>query len=302
MSRAVIFPGQGSQAPGMCSKLYHTYPYIRSLWDEFGGYVGFDVSRCILEGDAAMLQRTSITQPALFLAAISAWTVLKKETTVLDGEYVCAGHSVGEYAALVATNALSIEDAGKLLALRGRLMEECVVGGGLIALVGGNAERVEALIECVNREVDHPCYLALENSSMQHVVGGVAETLEVVKNMACDFDIKRAIILAVSGPFHTPYMREAQEGFVPALDDVEIRQPDGVVVSSVFGGTLDSADAVREALARQTVAPVRWGKAMGTLNGMNVAQAFELGPGSVLKNLMRKEYEHISVLSYEEVM
>lgn len=301
MKNAILFPGQGSQSPGMCNRLYHTYHYIRSLWEEIDDGVGFALSRCILEGDATMLQRTSVTQPALFTASFSVWKVLKEETDVTQ-DVVLSGHSVGEYAALVAAGCIDVLSAARLLALRGKYMESSTVSGGLLALIGGDTSDVNALIAQANAQCNDPCMLALCNAPGQHVVGGPKKTLEVVATLIGEYPIKRAMPLSVSGPFHTPYMQEAQDLFTQELQNIAIAPFSHTIISSVTGGVVSTPEEVKSALARQTVAPVLWAQAMQTFVTLGVTSGIEAGPGSVLTNLVKRSYPDVAMRSYEEVL
>ena len=301
MKTTILFPGQGSQTPGMCSKLYHTYHYIRTLWDEIDESVGFALSRCVLEGDASALQRTSITQPALFMASFSAWEVLRRETDKIK-DVVLAGHSVGEYAALVAAGCFDVATAARLLAARGKFMESSTVSGGLCALIGGSVDDVNDVIERANEQSDEPCMLALCNASAQHVVGGPSKTLETLGRLVADSPIKRAVPLAVSGPFHTPYMQSAQDLFLQELEKVDIAPLSMKVISSVTGKMLVTPEDVKGALAQQTVAPVLWVQVMGALVECGVVEGIEAGPGAVLTNLMKRSYPDVAIRSYEEVL
>ena len=301
MKTAILFPGQGSQSPGMCSKLYHNYDYVRSLWGDIDDVLGFSLSECILSGDEEILKRTSITQPALFMASISAWKVLEKETDISKQDIVVSGHSVGEYAALVSAGSMDAFDAVRLLAIRGKLMESQVVDGGLLALVGGTRKDVDAAVIRANEACAMPCAVALCNSDAQHVVGGPSETLCVLKNLV-EAPIKRAIPLSVSGPFHTSYMQAAQDLFVKELDKVKIEDPKLPFASSVSGKMVLDASGVRNALEMQTTGPVLWAQTMHSIGVLGISAAYEVGPGSVLTNLMKRLHPDVVTRSYEEII
>ncbi|MCY4413790.1 MAG: ACP S-malonyltransferase [Alphaproteobacteria bacterium] len=299
--KAIIFPGQGSQTPGMCSELYHKYPYVRTLWEEANDLLGFSLSNIILEGAAEDLKRTSYTQPGLFLAGVSVWRVLEEETGVTEQDVFLAGHSVGEYAALVAAKSLEFSDAIKVLGVRGQIMEEAEVDGGLVALIGGETEDVERLVWETNDQCLDSCSIALFNAPSQHVVGGPRKTLAVLKEKVAA-PIRRAVDVAVSGPFHTPYMAFAQERLLPILKAMIISPPERCVFSSVTGAKLEGVEDVRAALSLQTQGPVLWTHVMRLLYNAEVRNAVEAGPGTVLAGLMRKTVADLVVRPYDAVL
>ena len=218
MTKAIVFPGQGAQTSGMCNELYHTYPYVKNLYDRFDEAVGSTFSKKLLDGDAEVLRRTSLTQMALFLSAASVWTVLKREVESFSQEVMFSGHSVGEFGALFAAEALDFVTASKLIFSRGKCMEESQAPGGLVALLGGGEEDVVRLVEAVNQRVQSPCMISGYNGMGQHVVGGPLETLDVLREIVAEFPIKKAVPLPVTGPFHTSYMCAAQEAFQEELE------------------------------------------------------------------------------------
>ncbi len=298
--KARLFPGQGSQAPQMCSDIYHHSQKVRDFWEHASSIVGFDFVEKIIHGTEKDLQQTSVTQPALFVASFSVWLAMQEKGCVDAEGCVFAGHSVGEYVAAVVCGCLGVDDALRLLAERGRLMESCSVEGGLLAVLGGDQKVVQSAIEQSNLE---GCSIALYNAVGQYVVGGPTDELQTLQGALKQTDgVRRVVELSVSGPFHTPHMKEAQERFQKTLEKVSVASPNKMLISSVTGQVVNTAEQVRNALEKQIVAPVLWTEVVRTLAGLEVSEAIEVGPGSVLKGLTKRGIECIVFTKYQDVL
>ncbi len=277
-SIAALFPGQGSQAVGMGKDFHDRSPLARELYARADEVLGFSISKLSFEGPEAELRLTSNTQPALLVAGVVAWRLLDREAAV------AAGHSLGEYCALVAAGALKFEDAVSLVHKRGRYMQEAVpVGAGAMAAVlGAPAAAIErALAEVRTGAVE----VANWNSDDQVVISGekaaVEEALALIKP-------PRAVTLPVSAPFHSRLMKPAEERLdadleAPAFAD--LRFP---VVTNVDARPIRTGEEARDALKRQVSRSVLWTKTMEVLKGQAVDAFVECGPGKVLSGLLKR--------------
>ena len=281
----------------MCADLYEKHEDVKKFWRHVDDLVGFSLSQKILQGSAEDLTKTSITQPALFVASFSAWMVTQH---VFDENVMFAGHSVGEYVAAVVSGSLDCDDAVRLLAARGRLMEGLGGDGSLTAFLGGDETVIMEKIDTLGCD---GCAIALYNAPGQYVVGGPKDELaQLSESLVSGGAVKRAMPLQVSGPFHTKHMFQAQEEFKTLLNDVTIKEPSRKVISSVTGGVLVSAEDVRDALSEQIVRPVLWTKVMEVLYNARVECVIEMGPGNVLKGLCRRAMRDVPTKAYQEMM
>lgn len=282
---AFLFPGQGSQAPGMGRELAESFSTAREVFAEADAALGFPLSRLCFEGPAEELQLTANTQPAILAVSIAAARVLK-EKGIRPG-YV-AGHSLGEYSALVAAGSLELADALRLVRKRGKYMQEAVpVGqGAMAALLGLDAATVEEVCrEAAGNEVVSPANL---NSPAQIVIAGHRNAVERAVKLAKGRGAKRAIMLNVSAPFHCSLMKPAADRLAADLDNVTIRDPRVPVVNNVDAAVIRSAEAARDGLKRQVTSPVRWTDSMLVLRKAEIGLFIEAGPGKVLSGLMRQ--------------
>src|ERR1044071_5208391 len=257
MSLALIFPGQGSQAPGMGRELAEAYAAAREVFEEADEALGFALSRLCFEGLAEELQLTENTQPAILATSVAALRAAEREGLPRPG--FVAGHSLGEYSALVAAGALSLKDAVQTVRKRGRYMQEAVpVGAGAMAAVlGGEFEMIEA----VCREAAHEseiCSPANINSPGQIVIAGSAAAVERALPMLKERGAKRAIALKVSAPFHCALMLPAQERLAADLDRVEFKDLSVPLVTNVDAAVIRTGAEARASLVRQVSSPVRW--------------------------------------------
>ena len=294
---AMIFPGQGSQAPGMGKELAEKFPVARQVFEEADDALGFAISRLCFEGPAEELQLTENTQPAILTTSVAAFRAAR-ESGLPEPAFV-AGHSLGEYSALVASGVLSLTDAVQTVRARGQYMQQAVpVGtGAMAAVIGGDFSAIESA--CREASGDQVCSVANSNSPSQVVIAGNTEAvdraIELLKGVA-----KRVIKLNVSAPFHCALMRPAQEKLGPHLERLKFNAPAVPVVTNVDARVTTAPDELRDALLRQVSAPVRWLESMQLLIGNNVETVIEVGPGKVLSGLMRQTNRDVRCLNVED--
>ena len=285
MKTAVIFPGQGSQYPGMGRELAQNFAVARKVFDAADAALGFAISKLCFEGPAAELQLTANTQPAILTVSVAAAAVLREEGVHPD---FVAGHSLGEYSALVAAGALSLADAVQLVHKRGQYMQEAVpVGQGAMAVILGldGAPLEEICREAAQGEVVSPANL---NCPGQVVIAGSAAAVARAAEMARGRGAKRALMLNVSAPFHCALMKPAQDRLSVDLDATHLEDPQVPLVDNVNAQVVTSASAIREALKHQVTSPVRWEESIRRLRAEGVELFVEVGPGKVLSGLVRQ--------------
>ncbi|MHB8652997.1 MAG: ACP S-malonyltransferase [Terriglobia bacterium] len=302
---AFIFPGQGSQYPGMGRELAEKFPEARKVFEEADAALGFPLSKLCFEGPAAELQLTANTQPAILTVSVAAAEVLRAHGVHAD---FVAGHSLGEYSELVAVRSIGLADAVSLVRKRGEFMQEAVPAGqgAMAALLGfDRAATDDVCREAAQGEVVSPANL---NSPGQLVIAGHRTAVERAVELAKKRGAKRAVMLNVSAPFHCALLKPAQDRLAAELDRVEIRDPQVPLVNNVDARVVRTAAEVLDGLKRQVTAPVRWEESVRLLRNENVTLFIELGPGKVLSGLVRQidrdaECLHVEdVTSLEEVL
>lgn len=292
-----IFPGQGSQAPGMGRELAENFSVARQVFEEADDALGFSISRLCFEGPAEELQLTENTQPAILTTSVAAFRAAR-ESGLPEPAFV-AGHSLGEYSALVAAGVLDLPDAVKTVRARGQYMQQAVpVGtGAMAAVIGGELSAIEAA--CNEAKGDQVCSVANSNSPNQVVIAGNTEAvdraIELLKGVA-----KRVIKLNVSAPFHCALMKPAQEKLAGHLERLTFHEPRVPVVTNVDAKITTAPGELRDALLRQVSAPVRWLESMQLLIDEGVESFVEIGPGKVLSGLMRQTNRDVKCLNVED--
>ncbi len=289
---AYLFPGQGSQRPGMGRDLLER-PWAVGIAERAEEAAGLPLREYIL-ADPAALSSTAIVQPALLLVEWLAYEALRREGRM---PRAAAGHSLGEFAALAACGVLNWREVLELGALRGRLMEEAASRqpGGMVALVKlpqREAERIAAAAGC---------WVANYNSPRQTVLSGPQKALERAAELAKEAG-GRAIPLKVSGPFHSPALREAEAALERRLGKMEFRAPACVFVSSVSGRPESDPEVIRDLVSRQMSSPVRWTEVLHSLAELGIREAWEVGPGDVLSGLGKRTLTGIRFLTFKEVI
>jgi [acyl-carrier-protein] S-malonyltransferase len=285
---AFVFPGQGSQKVGMGKVWADASPLARDTFAEADEALGFPLSRLAFEGPEEELNLTANTQPALVAVSIAVHRALAALAPEL-GPVAMAGHSLGEYSALVAAGALGFADALRLVRRRGELMQEAVpVGvGAMAAIMGLDAAAIAAISEdAAQGEV---CAVANYNGPAQTVIAGHKGAVDRAVALARERGARKATLLAVSAPFHSPLMRPAREGMAPLLEATAFSDPRVPVVVNADAAPVTTAAAARDALIRQIDSPVRWMESMLWLEEALGVEAFvEVGPGTVLSGLTRR--------------
>jgi [acyl-carrier-protein] S-malonyltransferase len=289
MSRAFVFPGQGAQAIGMGRDLADAYPAARAVFDEVDSALRENLSALIWSGEADDLMLTRNAQPALMATSIAALRALESEgITVAEHAAVVAGHSLGEYTALVAAGSITLADAARLLRIRGEAMQNAVpVGiGAMAALLGLYFEAAQS----VAREAaeDQVCQAANDNDPGQVVVSGHREAVERALVIARDKGAKRAMLLPVSAPFHCDLMEPAARVMAEALDDVDIADPSVPLIANVTAQPVQDATSIRSLLVDQITGSVRWRESVGRMVEMGVTEVWEIGAGKALSGMIRR--------------
>lgn len=281
------FPGQGSQFPGMGFDLCSQYPEARRTFEEADDALGFALSRLCFEGPEAELTRTHNAQPAILVHSLAVHRVLGAR---LPAPRCAAGHSLGEYSAYVAAGAVDFEAALRVVRRRGELM----LGSGderpgtMAAVLGLDDGAAEAACRVAVSEAGGDCVAANYNSPGQLVISGDAATVDRALDLVRAAGARRAVRLNVSGAFHSPLMKVAEDGLAEALADVQFRDPAFAVVSNVTAEPVRDAGRARELLTRQLTAPVRWTAVVRTMIEQGARVFYELGPGNVLTGLLRR--------------
>jgi len=282
---AFLFPGQGSQAPGMGLELARHFTPAREVFEEADAALGFGLSKLCFEGPAEELQLTANTQPAILAVSVAAARVLEEKG--IRPDYV-AGHSLGEYSALVAARALNLTDALRLVRKRGEYMQEAVpVGqGAMAALLGLESGAVDEI--CREAAENEVVSVANLNSPEQVVIAGHHGAVERAIELAKARGAKRAMLLNVSAPFHCSLMKPAADRLAIDLDAAAIRDPRFPLVNNADAALVRTAEAVRDGLKRQVASPVKWSESMLALRREGAELFVEAGPGKVLSGLMRQ--------------
>ena len=289
---AFIFPGQGAQTVGMGKELAESFSAAKEVFDEVDSALGESLSKTIWEGPEDVLTLTANAQPALMTVSVAVMRVLESEFGVkaADAKFV-AGHSLGEYSALAAAGALQLTDAAKLLRLRGEAMQSAVPPGegAMAALLGADMETAEAACE-VGRKVG-VCDIANDNAPGQIVISGLKEAVEAACTAAQDAGVKKAVMLAVSAPFHCKMMQPAQERMAEALRDAEILAPATQLVANVTAAPTNDPGQIRDQLIEQVTGRVRWRESvlwMADEAGGGVPTFVEAGAGKVLTTMNKR--------------
>lgn len=298
MSRlAFLFPGQASQYPGMGRDLAENFAESRAVFEEADAALGFAISKVCFEGDEEALKLTENTQPAILTVSVAAYRALEGRGIQPD---FAAGHSLGEYSALVAAGALEFADAVKLVRQRGRYMQEAVPAGeGAMAAILGlsPADVAEVCKKAAKGEVVSPANL---NSPEQTVIAGAAGAVKRAVEIASQSGAKRAVILAVSAPFHCAMLTPAQrrlEADLRAARFGELRFP---VITNVDAEAVTTGDEARDAVIRQVTLPVRWLDSVREMIDQDVKVFVEVGPGKVLTGLLRQIDRSVRCFNVED--
>lgn len=284
--RAYVFPGQGSQAVGMLADVAAVYPQVEATFAEASAVLGYDLWQLVQAGPAEKLNETHRTQPALLAASVALYRVLEAQGVVAPDWM--AGHSLGEYSALVCSGCMEFTDAVALVAKRGEFMQQAVPAGvgAMAAIIGLD----DALVEeaCAAAAGDQVVSAVNYNSPGQVVIAGHAEAVQRAGNACKERGAKRALPLPVSVPSHCALMQPAAQQLAVELGKITLRTPNIPVVNNVDVKEERDSDAIRDALVRQLYSPVRWTETVQHLVKQGVTEVYEIGPGKVLTGLNKR--------------
>ena len=283
---AFVFPGQGSQSVGMLAELSELHPQVREAFAEASDGAGVDLWALSQGGPEAQLNRTEYTQPALLAAGVAVWRAWDAQGGPRPA--ILAGHSLGEYTALVAAGALSLRDAAHLVRIRGQLMQEAAPAGtgAMAAVIGADDALVRGI--CEQASESQVVVPANFNSPGQVVIGGDAAAVDRALALLSEAGVRKAVKLAVSVPSHTPLMREAANRLSETMAGLAWREPAIPVVQNVDAEVHEGARAIRDALVRQLYLPVRWTDCVQALAARGATRLVECGPGKVLAGLAKR--------------
>lgn len=283
---AFIFPGQGSQVVGMGKSLVDSYNGSKQIFEQADNALNFSLSNLIFEGPQEELTKTTNTQPALLTTSIAILEFFKEFG--IKPDYV-AGHSLGEYSALVAANVLSFEDGVKAVRKRGELMEAAVPNGegSMAAILGLDRDKLKEITEEITKD-GHAVQLANMNCPGQIVISGTKTGVEIASAKAKEVGAKRAITLEVSGPFHSELMKPAAGKFSDVLDGITMSNAEVTVIGNVTASEMTDADLIKSKLVEQLYSPVLWEDSVQKMIDLGVDTFIEIGPGKVLSGLVKK--------------
>ncbi|UPA54865.1 ACP S-malonyltransferase [Wolbachia pipientis] len=283
------FPGQGSQFVGMGKSLYSEFSVARQVFDEVDSILGRKLSHLIFNGPIEELTITENAQPAIMAVSIATLRVMEHKSLFPSHnvKYVC-GHSVGEYTALCATGALTLESAVKLLKVRSEAMHEASLKckGGMVALLGAEISEVEDILK--STQIDGVCEIANDNGGGQVVISGTAEALEMLPDLFKNSSVKKIIKLQVSGPFHSSLMKPADEKVLKFLEGIKITRPIVPLISNVTAKEENDPKVIKALLAKQVISRVKWREMVLYMASRGINKFVEIGPNKVLSNLVKR--------------
>jgi [acyl-carrier-protein] S-malonyltransferase len=302
MTRAFLFPGQGSQKVGMGKDLADAFASARDVFEEVDDALSQKLSRLMREGPEADLTLTENAQPAIMALSLAIVRVLEKDMglDVARHAHLVAGHSLGEYSALAASGAFTLSDAARLLKTRGQAMQSAVpVGeGGMTALIGADIEQAEAVAREA-AEAGGVCVVANDNAPGQVVISGTMDALARAGDIAKAKGIKRVLPLAVSAPFHSPLMQPAADRMAEELARVTIRPLAVPVLANVTAKEAGNPDHVRQLLIEQITSRVRWRESILALKGLGVETTVEFGGNKVLTGMVKRIEPELAMITLD---
>tara|TARA_B100000524_G_scaffold272830_1_gene150803 strand:- start:29 stop:916 length:888 start_codon:yes stop_codon:yes gene_type:complete len=280
--KAYIFPGQGAQFPGMGKDLFDQSDQAKALFNSANSILGFDITKIMFEGDPEDLKQTKVTQPAIFLHSV----ILAKCLSNKFNPDMVAGHSLGEFSALVANNTLNFESGLKLVAQRAVAMQKaCEISEGTMAAVLGLENKI---VESTCKEINGIVVAANYNCPGQLVVSGEIEPINKACKLMKDKGARRALVLPVGGAFHSPLMEPAREELANAIENTKFNSPSCPIYQNVSAIAVSDVNKIKKNLIAQLTAPVKWTQSIESMIKDGATDFIEVGPGNVLQGLVRK--------------
>ena len=298
---ALLFPGQGSQVVGMGLEFYNNFSIVKKIFEEADEKLNFKISKIILEGPENDLKLTKNTQPSILIVSYAIFSVLKKEFNFnFDKTKYFAGHSLGEYSALVCSNSLKFDDALFLLFERGKSMQEAVpVGkGSMIAILGSKIDQIQQFIS--ESKLKGICEIANDNSEGQTIVSGDVESINILQAFLKN-NKKKFISLNVSAPFHCSLMSPAKEKMKDKINSVNFNKPIFDIVSNVTSKPENNPVKIKKLLIEQICSTVRWRESLINMAEQKVTDFIEIGPGKVLTGMAKRTLKDINCFSINSI-
>jgi len=286
--KAILFPGQGSQVVGMGSEFYNNFSSVKEIFNSADEKLKFKLSKIILEGPEDQLKLTQNTQPAILTVSYAIFKILKEEFNYnFENTKYFAGHSLGEYSALLCAGSLSFEDALYLLFERGKSMQEAVpVGkGGMLAVLGSENEEIEDCIKKIKSK--GVCEIANDNAPGQIIVSGNIELIQELQNILKE-NKKKSIMLPVSAPFHCSLMNAAATNMKSKIENVNFTKPNYEIIANVTASPSNDPAEMKKLLVEQIYSKVRWRESILYMANQNITEYLEIGPGKVLTGLVKR--------------
>jgi len=298
----IIFPGQGSQKAGMASEFYSNFKMVKDIFGRGDEALKFSLSKIILNGSDEDLKKTEITQPAILITSFAIFSVLKKEFNFdFTKTKFIAGHSLGEYSALVASESLILEDGLKLVHERGKLMQAAVPEGegAMLAVMGLDKNELNSKIEKFDKKKDI-CEIANDNSPGQIILSGNKQTL-IDLNNDLKAEKRKSIFLPVSAPFHCTLMKPAAEKMKPFLEKTNFKIPNIQLISNVTALPVEKDGNIKDLLYRQIFSQVRWRESVNFMINNGINDFIEIGPGKVLSGLVKRTNDKVSIRNVNKI-
>ncbi len=296
---AMVFPGQGSQAVGMLAELAEQFSIVEETFKQASEVLGYDLWSLVQHGPADELNKTWQTQPALLAASVAVYRVWQQQYPQLQPTLM-AGHSLGEYSALVCAGAIDFQDAVKLVELRGKLMQQAVPEGtgAMYAIIGLDNDSI--IKACQNAEQGEIVSAVNFNSPGQVVIAGAKAAVERAAVLCKEAGAKRALPLAVSVPSHCALMKPAADQLAVSLESIAVKSPSVAVINNVDVKTENDAQAIRHALVRQLYSPVRWTETVEKMATNGIEVLVEIGPNKVLNGLTKRIADNLQAVSVND--
>ncbi|MAN50017.1 MAG: [acyl-carrier-protein] S-malonyltransferase [Flavobacteriales bacterium] len=301
MKTALIFPGQGSQFVGMGKDFYENYSISRDVFRNLDDVLGTKMSKLIFNGDPETLSQTQNSQPSIMATSIAIYQALLHENLLSSDSFDCvAGHSLGEYSALVVNQSLEFESSVKLLKVRSKAMQESMpIGtGAMIAIIGCSKEIIEQVIIDVKQYGE--VFIANDNADGQVVLSGESNAIKYIASNSKSLNVKRAIVLPVSAPFHCKLIKNASDVLSSEINKYEF-QPFSVPFYSNVTSKICDEKSIKKLLIEQVVSKVRWREIVHNMLEDGIKNFIEIGPGNVLSNLVRRASKNVNVISISKL-